>query len=141
MPHLSKQEIKPEVKKVLQDQLLTFLSAASTKKEAKVLAEELLSETEQLMLGKRLAVVVMLARGYSYSEIKGLLGVTSQTVNRIAQEVRSGKCNKLTRYARNYTEHFKKTTFWDGLEKILSAGLPPRVGKGRWKNLYKSLDA
>ncbi len=140
MPHLSKQTLKKETEALLTDQLLTFVSVARTKSEARVLAEELFTETERLMLGKRLAVIVMLARGYSFTQIEETLAVTAQTVTRIWKECRSGKHARLMRYAKEYTRHFKRTTFWGNLEKILSAGMPPRAGRGRWRELNRSLE-
>lgn len=139
MPHVSRQKIKKEVATVLNDQLLTFLSAAQTKGEARVLAEELLTDTERLMLGKRLAIIVMLERDYSFTQIEELLAVTPQTIGRMYKELMAGKHVKLARYARDHTKHFKKNSFWSNFERILQAGMPPRAGKGRWKNLRKGL--
>ena len=139
MPHLSKQKIKKEVATVLNDQLLTFLSVARTKGEAQVLATELLTDTERLMLGKRLAIIVMLERDYSFTQIEELLAVTPQTIGRIYKELMAGKHAKLARYAREYTKHFRKNTFWDSFDRLLRAGMPPRAGKGRWKTLRKRL--
>jgi uncharacterized protein YerC len=140
MPHVSKQTLKKETAALLSDQLLTFVSIARTKQEALVLAEELFTETERLMLGKRLAIIVMLARGYSFTQIEETLAVTPQTITRLWKECKEGKHAKIQRYAREYTGHFKRTSIWSNIEKVLSAGMPPRAGKGRWKELRRSLD-
>lgn len=139
MPHVSKKKIKKEIATELADQFLTFLSLAHTKGEARILANELLSQTERVMLAKRLATVVLLVRGYSFTQIEEALGVTRQTVIRVWKDVKAGKYEKITRYARDHTRHFKHESFMDELIRIIHFGMPPRAGKGRWKFLDKSL--
>ncbi len=139
MPHVSRKKIKKEVATELADQFLTFLSLAHTKGEARILASELLPQTERVMLAKRLAGVVLLVRGYSFTQIEDALGITRQTVIRIWKDMKAGKYDKIIRYARDHTRHFKKESFVDDLIRIIHFGMPPRAGKGRWKFLNKSL--
>lgn len=139
MPHISRKRLKKEIATELADQFLTFLSLAQTKKEARILANELLSQTERVMLAKRLAVVVLLVRGYSFTQIEEALGVTRQTVIRVWKDMKAGKYKKIARYAREYTGHFKRETFMDAFIRMIHFGMPPRAGKGRWKFLNKSL--
>ncbi len=131
MSHVSKQRIKKTIADTLVDQLLTFLTTAYTKREARVLAAELFSQTERVMLAKRLAVVVMLERGYSFTQIEETLGVTPQTVARVWKDTRAGRYASIARYARDKTRHFKREGVWDELERILRFGLPPKIGPGR----------
>lgn len=139
MPHVSRKKIKKDVAAELADQFLTFLSLARTKGEARILANELLSQTERVMLAKRLASVVLLIRGYSFSQIEDALGVTRQTVIRIWKDVKTGKYEKIIRYVRNHTKHFKRETFMEELIRAIHFGMPPRAGHGRWKFLDKAL--
>jgi uncharacterized protein YerC len=139
MPHVSKKRIKKEVTTELADQFLTFLSLAQSKKEARILANELLSQTERVMLAKRLATVVLLVRKYSFTQIQDALGVTRQTVIRVWKDVKAGKYDHITRYAREHTQHFKRETFMDELVRVIHFGMPPRAGRGRWKFLSASL--
>ncbi|MEK7604424.1 MAG: Trp family transcriptional regulator [Patescibacteria group bacterium] len=139
MTHISKKRIKKEVATELADQFLTFLSLATSKKEARILANELLSQTERVMLAKRLAVVVLLVRGYSFGQIEEALGVTRQTAIRVWKDVKLGKYDHIARYARKHTNHFKKEAFIEKLIRTIHLGMPPRAGKGRWKFLDKSL--
>lgn len=131
MSHISKKPIKKEVADALVDQLLTFLTTLYTKREARVLVRELLTQTERIMLAKRLAVIVLIERGYSFAQIEQLLRVTPQTVARIWKEKRTGRYTKIARYARSKTSHFKREGMWDGLERVLRLGMPPRIGPGR----------
>lgn len=136
MTHISRKKIKKDVAGELADQFLTFLALARTKQDARVLARELLSQTERVMLAKRLAVVVLLVRGYSFSQIEDALGVTGQTVVRIWKQIREGKFEKIVRYARKHTGHFKSESFMDMFIRIIHIGMPPRSGK-RWQRMDK----
>lgn len=44
---------------------------------------DLLGPVEQIMLAKRLAIALLLSRGYSYESIKGLLRVSQETIARV----------------------------------------------------------
>jgi len=139
MPHVSKKRIKKEVATELADQFLTFLSITQSKAEARILANELLSQTERVMLAKRLAIVVLLVRGYSFTQIGESLGVTPQTITRVWKSLKDGKYQKIARYARERTRHFKQEAFMDAFIRIIHIGMPPRVGRGRWKSLRATL--
>jgi len=138
MTHVSKRRIKKDVAAELADQFLTFLSIARTKSAARTLAQELFSQTERVMLAKRLAVVVLLVRGYSFDQIEEALGITRQTTVRIWRAVKQGKFEHIRRYARQHTRHFKHESAVEALIRILHMGMPPRAGK-RWQGLDKSL--
>lgn len=134
MTHISRKKIKKEVANELADQFLTFLSLARTKQDARVLARELLSQTERVMLAKRLAVVILLVRGYSFMQIEEALGVTRQTTVRLWRETKAGGYEKIIRYARKHTRHFKKESIMDTFIRIIHIGMSPRAGK-RWQTL------
>ena len=136
MTHISRKNIKKDVADELADQFLTFLSLTRTKQDARTLARELLSQTERVMLAKRLAVVVLLVRGYTFVQIEETLGVSRQTVVRLWRETKEGRYEKIIRYARKHTSHFKKESFLDAFIRVIHIGMPPRAGK-RWQQLDK----
>ena len=136
MTHISTRAVKKDVAVLLADQLLTFFSAARTKSEARIFAGELLSQTERVMLAKRLAIVVLLTRGYSYSQIQTILSINRQTVARVARGVENGEFPRIVRHAQERTGHFKRDSFWKALDQAIEAihlGMPPRAGWGRWQ--------
>ncbi|MFQ5540974.1 MAG: Trp family transcriptional regulator [Candidatus Paceibacteria bacterium] len=108
MTNISKRKVNENIDKALTDQFLTFFTAARSKKDAAVLAGELFSETEQIMFAKRLAIVVMLERGYTFEEIQKTIKVSPDTVTRIWRERKKGRFAKIARYARDHTGHFQK---------------------------------
>ena len=139
MPQVSTKRIKKEVATELADQFLTFLALATSKSQARILANELLSQTERVMLAKRLAIVVLLVRGYSFTQIEEALGITRQTVVRVWKHMKTGQYDHIARFAREHTNHFKNEVFIEKLIRAIHFGMPPRAGKGRWKFLDKAL--
>ncbi len=132
MAYVSKKKPKQHVIDAMSEQLLMSVVHARTKKDAVALLTELLSETERTMLAKRFAVIAMLARNYSFTQIEGLLKMSPDTVVRLWKKMKNGEYERLLRYARNNPKKFEEETFLDLLEKLLQAGMPPR-GRGRWK--------
>ena len=140
MPHVSRKKIEKKVAHELAGQFLALLSSVQTKKEASIFANELLSQTERVMLAKRIAIVVCLVRGYSFTQIEQALGVTPQTIVRIWRGMKNGTFTHIVRYARTQVTHFRKESFADALIRLIHFGMPPRAGKGRWKFLNNTLD-
>ncbi len=128
MVHLSKRRVKKETFIKIGKQLAEFICGLETTQNTKILLETLISEPERIMLAKRLAVIIMLGWGYSFSQISGSLKVSESTVVNVWKKMKKGRLRSLE-------EHFKKvgrkTSFWDNLEEFLRFGLPPR-GRGRW---------
>ena len=131
MPHVSKKKIKKEVATELAGHFLAFLSTARTTRDASVLAHELLSQTERVMLAKRLMIVVLLVRGYRFLSIESSLGVTPQTVVRVWRDLQRGRYRRIVTYARGKSPRGK--AFLDEFIRAIHIGMPPRVGPGRWK--------
>jgi Trp operon repressor len=126
MPHISKQKLEKKLEKDIHLQLLETLSGKKSKADFYIL-EELLTETEKIMLAKRCAVIALLGRNVPHFRIWNMLKMSPATVARMANAYEAGVYSNLIKHFEN-----KKVDFWKLLEKILQAGLPER-GKGRWK--------
>jgi uncharacterized protein YerC len=96
MPHVSRKKLKKKVANELADEFLSFLTTTRSKQDAR----ELLSQTERVMLAKRLSAVLLLARGYPSLQIELALGLTRQTTTRLRRALAQGRFNKVTKYAR-----------------------------------------
>ena len=131
MTRISKKKLKSSVSEAIGAQLLGSIIHARTKRDAHALLTELLTSSERIMLAKRFAIIAMLARGYSFTQIEKLLETSSDTVVRISRDVRIGKYPALVQYAKNNPKKIEGESFLSLLEKLLAAGMPPR-GKGRW---------
>ena len=92
---------------------------------------ELLSETEQLMLAKRLAVILMLEKNIPWSQIEKTLAISQTTIARIQRHRKAGGFSTITVMLQ---EKKNRDVFWLELEILLRAGMPP-LGKNRWQSI------
>lgn len=83
MPHLSKRKLDDASLKRIYDNLLLVLTKTKNKERMSALLTALLSETERVMLSKRIAVVYLLKEGVETEIIAELLKVTPFTVQRL----------------------------------------------------------
>lgn len=87
--------------------------------------EDFLSETERMMLAKRLAIAVLLTKGYSFVEIRKILRVSQTTI---------ANANVFLKYSnRGYKKVVqkilaaeKRDEFWQKLDDLLSETIPPK---------------
>src|SRR3989344_7421758 len=82
MPHVSKRKLKEKVESELNKSFQTVIARISNMQEMNSFLTSLLSNTEKLMLAKRLAVVVLLDENIPESTIANILNVTRETVAR-----------------------------------------------------------
>ena len=128
MPHISTKRISDDDFKKIYDQLISLFDTAGTKRRSDLLLKELLTETEKIMLAKRLAVLCMLDKGLSAYYISQILQVSTSTVDRIELKYEIGGYGYISEViAKN------RKTIWDSIEQITLMGMPRRVGKDRWK--------
>ncbi|MBP7741373.1 MAG: helix-turn-helix domain-containing protein [Candidatus Pacebacteria bacterium] len=126
MPHVSTKKLDTQVSKQIATQLVQVL----TKRGSKILTE-VLTETEHLMLAKRLAIILMLNESFSYYRIGQVLGVSTSTIKRLHAQLLQGDFQSLERLSASKKE---REMLWKTLESILRAGMLPQ-GKGRWQNI------
>lgn len=80
MPKISKNKLDKAAYDFISGNLIAALANLSEKKDIASLLDSLFTQTERLMLAKRLAIAVLLERGLSYKRIGGLLKVSSVTI-------------------------------------------------------------
>lgn len=80
MAQLSKRKLAQDLFERISEILLSVLSQTKTKEEVAVLIDDLLSPTEKVILSKRLAIALMIQKGYDPKEITDTLKVSSATV-------------------------------------------------------------
>lgn len=80
MAQVSKIPVKKEVYEQIFGLLLRVLSEGRSEKEASTLLNDLLTPTEKIVLAKRLAVALLLAKGFAYEEIRDTLKVSRPTI-------------------------------------------------------------
>jgi Trp operon repressor len=137
MTHISKNKIPVETNDLIRKQFLNIFVAQTTKKEVGKLVEEMFSETETIMLAKRISIIVMLSYNCSSYEISKTLKVSPSTVLRLSAMRQSGKFSHIEKILarKKYRESLLGI-----IETILNAGMPPR-GRGRWSRTLREIDA
>ena len=123
MPHVSRKKLKKKVFIKIGEQLSSTIAKASSARELKWIFRELITPIERVMLAKRLAIILMLERGYSIDIIQKTLKVTPQTI------VRFWKITKHSLYKpiiKEISNNKVKKDFWQELEKLILLGMPLR---------------
>lgn len=83
MPHVSRIKLPPKEERELVEALkICFMRIEGSEKMDKFL-DSVLTQTERVMLAKRLAIVVMLKENFQESDIANSLHVTRVTIERI----------------------------------------------------------
>ncbi len=83
MPQISRNKLPNNIEKQLISNFNSVMSSISQKDKMLAFLDSLLTNTERLMLAKRLAVVVLVSEGKSDTEISNSLHITRMTVAKI----------------------------------------------------------
>jgi|SRR3989344_5988212 len=132
MPHVSSKKFKKEVLQKLYNEFSEALEKSVNKSSVRFFFKDFLTRTEKIMLAKRFAVIYLLSLDIPVTYIAESLGMSPATISRMSLKYDIGKYSSLLKIIKE-----DKENMWDILEKILRAGLPPKVGRGRWKFLYE----
>lgn len=108
-----------------------------TSDDARNFIEDLLSPTERVMLIKRLAIAVLLVKGYTYDDIDDTLKVSRSTIMNVSIWLKHGK-NGYRKAANQIMEAQKKEEFIDKVEEILlQLSGPKRFGSVEFEKKQK----
>lgn len=121
------------------------LSAPRSPTEAKRFWQSFISDVEQIMLAKRFAIALMLAKGYLYQDIKDTLKVSSSTIMDVGIRYKIGG-GGIKPALKKILKDEKINDFMDNLEEFLIMLSPPgKYGSPRHQErqqqglkLYKS---
>ena len=90
--------------------------------------QSLLSPTELTMLSKRLAIAILLSRGYTYKYIDETLKVSLSTIGTVQRQIHTG-ARGYDRAIQAANKKKDREAFWDSLEEVLlKFTLPAREG-------------
>ena len=89
--------------------------------------EDLLSPIEKTMLIKRLAIAVMLTKGYTYEEIDHTLKVSRPTIKNISIALKYAKKGGYQKAVNEILKDQKREEFFDKIEEILLTLSPPKL--------------
>ncbi len=83
MAQISKIQPGVELSKEIYSQLLFLFSSLTLQTELSNFLSEFFTKTEKVMFAKRLAIAVLLERGYSYREVRMILKVSFPTIRSV----------------------------------------------------------
>ena len=134
MVHLNRNALTQQQ---LHNLYLQFSSTVSphNPQHAEHILTEILGHEEQVMVAKRLAVVVLLVEGTSKYKISRLLKLSESTIEKIAQRLKQGQFDyTLKKVSKTKKDYF---AFLSTLDSILHLGgvLPHYNGIDRYKHL------
>lgn len=90
MPQVSKYPLRQSIKDDIIDSLWWLIGHLNQKDDVNKFLSDFLTETEKLMLAKRLAIALMLEKGFSYDVIKDTLKVSTSTITVISNWLHKG---------------------------------------------------
>lgn len=133
MTHVSKRALPRDELELLQAQFSKTISTLS-RSDTNFFLKELLGPEELTMLAKRLAVIILFTEGNSSYRVWNTLNISPSTADRIKLQYECGAYKHIVAAIRKDRTNLNE--FWDVLEIILRAGLPPRT-KERWKSVFR----
>lgn len=80
MPQVSRKVLHPAVKSKIQELFLDCICRCRDPKISANFIDDLLTDTEKVMIAKRIAIALMLLKGYSPADIEETLKVSKQTI-------------------------------------------------------------
>lgn len=113
--------------------LATFLRTLTdlkTADEAKKFIEDLLSPTEKTMLTKRLAIAIMLSKGYTYDQIDHTLKVSRPTIMTVSYFLKHSQNGGYQKVASRVVNDQKREALFDKIEELLIQLSPPKLYGG-----------
>jgi len=131
MAQVSKRFLHKKVEERILDLFWTSLSSLSTKQKVALFLNDLLTQTEKIMLSKRLAIAFMLMKGHGYPTINDRLKVSDPTIWNVKTGLSlRGKGYKMAIEQIMNKEKWEK--FWQDLDHFFEEILPPMYGTN-WK--------
>ena len=130
MAHISKKKLSENTEKVLRNKLVDMLRIIGKDRKLNYALKELLTYTESTMLAKRLSIIYLIHKDKSILDICETLNASSSTVIRMEKIYDGGGYNIIQQVFQKL-----EPSLLDIIEILLSAGMPPIVGKGRLKHI------
>lgn len=130
MPHVSKRKLDQKTFDKIFGKLVVVLERAQNKQKFISVLHELLTETEKIMLAKRLAIILLLFGDTPQHRIAEVLLVSPTTISKIALQVEIGKYDSIKNISTKEKVDLEKVVWL-----LLTAGgiMPPRIGGRYWR--------
>lgn len=134
MGQVSKYPLSKDIADRIFDVFIKSFIKVKNGKDAQILANDLFTPTERIMLAKRLAIAFCLMKGYEYREISKLLRVSLTTIAAVNMTLKYGSNGYKTILERINKEERLEGLFKNIADKILATGSYGK-GSGTWRYL------
>ena len=131
MPHVSKNKLSKKQRYSLDKNFSEWLDAM-TKSNTSIAVKSLLTDTERIMLAKRLSIIFLIEDGLSNYKVSKMCSVTIQTVQRLRADRQKGRFIDLVKL---WDKKKERDNMWQLIETFSRMGLPSYVGKDRYKSM------
>lgn len=116
----------------MNDRLVETIYNLNTKNSINYFLGELLTYSEKVVLAKRFSIIFMLYEKMSWYRIHKVLNVSIATIRKMAIKIDLEEYENILEIVK---QKKNRKTFWTEMDIVLRMGMPPIVGKGRWKFL------
>lgn len=132
MTRVSRRRVNTIIEARIYEVFWEHLAQLNTTPLIKEFLQSLLSKSEQIMLSKRLAIALMLAKGYTYASIDETLKVSKATITTIQRQLFTGAPG-YTKAIKLLKKSAQKQVTWDKIEELLLKLSPPaHVGSAQF---------
>lgn len=138
MSQVSKYPLKQEVFEKMFELLSKAIINSTNKEEVESLLEDLLTPTEKIMLAKRLAIAVLLTKGYPYETIREIIHVSTPTIAMVSLSLKY-KGRGFKAFASQILKEEKNNEFWDKVEDLVLGALGSVKGGKGWRYLREEI--
>jgi uncharacterized protein YerC len=139
MSQVSKYPIREEVFKRIFELLLKAVGEVKDRKETEMLIDDLLTPTEKIMLAKRLAIAVLLAKGYTYKAIREILRVSPPTIA-LVQIAFKYKGAGYRHFTQKVLQEEESRLFWEKVEDLVLTAASSVKGGSAWRYLRQEIN-
>jgi uncharacterized protein YerC len=134
MPQISHYKLDKAIEEEIYKQFWSSIAKINDIPKASQFFSDLLTETEKVMLSKRLAAAILMVRGRSATDIKKSIHITYSTIGTIAAWVKNAK-PKTGEVLMEFSKEKDWETIIDKIDSLLDK-LPPVYGTD-WSNVGK----
>ena len=124
MVQLSRKPLSKYVSDSILESFRWLIGSLSQRDEVHTFLQDFLTRTERMMLAKRLAVALLIERGFGYREIGEVLKVSPSTVGKIQQLLDNGRGYRVA--IKKLAKREELEQFWKDVRALVRF-----IGKGR----------
>lgn len=138
MGRVSSRRINPEIEERIFEVFWAYLANLRNAEGIHEFLLSLLSQTEQVMLAKRLAIAILLSKNYNYEQIDETLKVSKATIATIQRQISMGAPG-YEKALRQITTSENQEKLINNFEKLFIKLSPPKsYGSPSWQSKSKT---